>query len=65
MSVDDKPWIAVEAKLNDVNILPHLHYFKEKLNIPFVYQVIKKEGIDNFIKGVRVVSADRFLAGLI
>ena len=65
MSVDDKPWFAVEAKLSDVNLSPHLYYFKEKLNIPFVYQVIKKEGIDNFIKGVRVVSADRFLAGLI
>jgi len=65
LSVDDKPWFAVEAKLNDVNISPHLYYFKEKLNIPFVYQVIKKKGVDNYIKGVRVVSADRFLAGLI
>ena len=33
---------------------------------PYVcYQVIKKTNVDSFIKNVRVVSADRFLGGLI
>lgn len=65
VNIDGNPWFAVEVKLNDVNPSPHLNYFKEKLNIPHCYQVVKREGVDKIIKGIRVVSADRFLAGLI
>lgn len=65
LTIDEKPWIALEAKMNDTNVSPHLFYFKEKLSIPFCYQIVKKGDVDSFIKGVRVVSADRFLAGLI
>ena len=42
-----------------------LDYFKEKLKIPFAYQVVKQSGVDNFNNGVRVVSANRFLEALI
>jgi len=38
---------------------------KEKLNIPYCYQLIKKSGVDQLISGIRIVSADRFLCGLI
>jgi len=55
----------VEAKINDANVSPHLHYFKNKLNTPYSYQVVKKSGVDRFINKIRVVSADAFLAGLI
>ncbi|MGB2929297.1 MAG: DUF4143 domain-containing protein, partial [Desulfobacterales bacterium] len=65
LTIDEKPWIALEAKMNDTNVSSHLFYFKEKLSIPFCYQIVKKGDIDSFIKGVRIVSADRFLAGLI
>ncbi len=65
VTIAEKPWFAVEAKMNETNVSPHLFYFKEKLNIPFCYQVVKKGDVDSFIKGVRIVSADRFLAGLI
>ena len=65
MTIDKKPWFAVEAKTNDINPSPHLYYFAEKLKIPFSYQVVKRAGVDSFINGVRIVSADRFLAGLI
>jgi hypothetical protein len=65
VTIDEKPWFAVEAKINDINPSPHLYYFAEKLKIPFSYQVVKRAGIDSFINGVRIVSADRFLAGLI
>jgi len=65
VTIAEKPWFAVEAKMNDTNVSPHLFYFKEKLNIPFCYQVVKKGDVDSFIKGVRIVSADRFLASLI
>jgi hypothetical protein len=65
VTIDNKPWFAMEAKSNDINPSPHLYYFSEKLKIPFSYQVVKRDGIDNFIKGVRIVSAARFLGGLI
>ena len=65
MTIDKKPWFAVEAKINDVNASPHLYYFQDKLKIPFSYQVVKQKGVDTLSKGVRVVSANRFLAALI
>jgi len=65
VTVDKKPWFAVEAKINDVNVSPHLFYFKDKLKIPFAYQVVKQMGVDRFTNGVRIVSANNFLAGLV
>jgi len=65
VTIEKKPWFAVEVKINDVNASPHLHYFREKLKTPFSYQVVKQSGIDIFKNGVRIVSANRFLAGLI
>ncbi len=50
---------------SETNLSPHLYYFKAKLNIPFSYQIVKDADVDSFINGVRLVSADRFLAGLI
>ena len=65
LTVDGKPWFAVEAKVNDTNVSSHLFYFRERVQIPFCYQVVKKTGIDQLVNGVRTLSADRFLAGLI
>lgn len=62
---DGKPWFMVEAKLNDIKVSPHIKYFQAKLNVPYAYQVVRKSGIDIFSDGVRVVSADKFLAGLV
>jgi predicted AAA+ superfamily ATPase len=56
--------VSHRAVSNWLNILESFYYFKEKLQIPFCYQVIKKTNADSFIKNVRVVSADRFLGGL-
>ena len=44
---------------------PNLLYFRDRLSIPYIYQVIKKDKVDLLEKGGRVVSAGRFLAGLI
>lgn len=63
VTADQKPWFAVEVKINDTRVSPHLH--KEKLSIPYCYQVVKKPGVDRLVKGIRVVSADKFLCGLI
>jgi predicted AAA+ superfamily ATPase len=64
VTVDDKPWFAVETKVEDENIASLL-YFGERLKIPFLYQVVLKSGIDYFKNGVRIISADKFLTGLI
>jgi hypothetical protein len=65
VTVDRKPWFAVEAKLSDEDVSTNLRYFLDKLKIPFAYQVIRKSGVHSLICGVHVVSADRFLGGLI
>ncbi|OGR85646.1 MAG: hypothetical protein A3J74_06200 [Elusimicrobia bacterium RIFCSPHIGHO2_02_FULL_57_9] len=62
---DGKPWFAVEVKTQDQEVSSNLRYFREKLNIPFSYQVLKKSGVDMFNNGVRVVSADKLLAALV
>jgi len=65
VTVDRKPWFAVETKLADENVSRDLEYFRAKLRIPFAYQVIRKRGVHRLIRGVHVISADRFLAGLV
>jgi len=65
VTVDEKPWFAVEVKTQDEGVAPSLKYFQERLKIPFVYQILKKKSVDKFIEGVRVVSADKFLTSLI
>ena len=55
----------MEAKLNDTTLSPSLLYFKERLSIPFIYQVVKKDGIDLLEKGARIISAGKFLTGII
>lgn len=63
--LDKKPWFAVEVKLAHANVSPALYYFKEKLKIPYLYQVVKTPGVDRLIDGVRVISASRFLSALV
>jgi predicted AAA+ superfamily ATPase len=65
VTIGGKPWFAVEAKLKDTGLSPHLLYFKERLSIPYVYQVVKKTGVDKIEKGARIISASKFLSGLI
>ena len=65
VTVNEKPWFAVEAKTQDEEVSSNLKYFRERLNIPFSYQVLKKKGVDKHVGGVRVISADKLLAALI
>jgi predicted AAA+ superfamily ATPase len=65
VTINNKPWFAVEVKLNDTSLSPSLLYFRERLAIPYVYQVVKKEKTDRLEKGARIISAGRFLSGLI
>ena len=65
VAINGKPWFAVEAKLKDTAVSPHLLYFMERLNIPYSYQVVKKDNTDILQKGVRIISAGKFLTALI
>jgi len=65
VTVNEKPWFAVEVKRADRTIATPLYYFKEKLKIPYIYQVISLPGIDTLKNGVRLVSAGRFLSALL
>lgn len=61
---DRKPWFAVEAKLSETAPSPQLRYFKERLQIPYTYQVIRKASVDILREGIRIISADKFLGGV-
>ena len=65
VTLKNKPWFAIEVKLQDTNINRSTYYFKQKINIPYVYQVIKKTGIDIEKNDIRVIFADRFLYSLV
>lgn len=65
ITIDRKPWMAVEVKNNDEKLSKHLIYFKNKLKIPFAYQVISKKDVDWIQNEVRIMSVDKFLIGLI
>jgi len=65
ITIDRKTWFAVEVKSTDQKTSTHLKYFKEKLQIPFSYQVVKDSGVDFWQDGIRIISADKFLSALI
>lgn len=60
-----KPWFAVEAKVGEAAIDPSLLYFRDRLRIPFVYQVVL-QGTRDFVQdGVRCLPAAAFLSALL
>ncbi|NOX18716.1 MAG: ATP-binding protein, partial [Chlorobi bacterium] len=65
VSVKNKPWFAVEVKLTERKPSPNLFYYGERLKIPFCFQVVKTEKIDILRDDVRIISADKFLSGLV
>ncbi len=65
VSSDSKPWFAVEVKLNDTQPSPNISYFKERLKIPYLYQVVMKKDTDFIKDDIRVISADKFLTALV
>jgi predicted AAA+ superfamily ATPase len=65
VAVDKKPWLAVEVKLSDTKVSPSLYYFKERLNVPYLFQVVKTPGVDRLSSDIRVISASRFLPALV
>ncbi|MBI4235333.1 ATP-binding protein, partial [Candidatus Peregrinibacteria bacterium] len=64
VSVDKKPWFAVEVKNSSEETSPWLNYYKERLKIPFLYQVVNKPNFNKMRNGAHVISVERFLNGL-
>lgn len=65
VTVDDKPWFCLEVKTTAKDIPSSLRYFKNKLNIPFSYLVVKEEDVDFLKDGVRFISASKFLTAFV
>ncbi len=65
VTVARKPWFAVEVKLRETRVDQALAHFRERLAIPWTFQVVL-EGTRDFVEdGVRVLPAGRFLAALV
>lgn len=63
VSMDGKPWLCAEAKLSKEAVSPALRYFAAKMKIPYVYQVVREEGVDVIRDNIRTISASSFLTG--
>jgi len=64
VTVDNKPWFAVESKLSDQNVDKSIHYFKERIGLPWIYQVTLNGDRDVIRDGVRIIPAHVFLSAL-
>jgi predicted AAA+ superfamily ATPase len=64
VTVDKKPWFAVEAKVSGDEIDASLQYFRTRLKIPFAYQVVQDGRRDFVEEGVRCLPAWKFLRAL-
>jgi len=65
VSVDGKPWFAVEAKVSSKETSASLAYFSKKMKIPFSYQVVRQGGVDFIKDRIRFISASKFLTALV
>jgi hypothetical protein len=65
VTLQGRPWFAVEAKLAATRPDRHLRDLREQLDIPWVYQVSLAACRDVMDQGIRCVSADRFFGALV
>jgi predicted AAA+ superfamily ATPase len=63
IAVDGKPWLCAEAKISKDTPSAALRYFAARMKIPYVYQVIREEGVDVIRDNIRTISASAFLTG--
>jgi uncharacterized protein len=55
----------IEVKSKKSAISNHLKYFKEKLNTKHAYQLVFEDNVDEDHNGIRMMSAAKFLSGLV
>jgi hypothetical protein len=64
VTMDRRPWFAVEAKVSAAAVDPSIRYFRARLRIPWTYQVVLESNRDVSEDGVRMLPAASFLAAL-
>ena len=64
VTVKGRPWLAIEVKTSDTGVDPSLIYFRDRLRIPFVYQLVLDTKRDVVDRGVRVMPVHTFLGAL-
>jgi len=64
VTLKGRPWMAAEVKVSDTAVDPSLVYFRDRLRIPYAYQVVLEARRDVVDQGVRVVPAHAFLGAL-
>lgn len=65
VTFDRQPWFAVEAKTAEESVSPALRYFRERVQIPFWFQVVRNGSRDFVQDGIRVMPARKFLSALV
>ncbi|MFH0799210.1 MAG: ATP-binding protein [Pseudomonadota bacterium] len=65
VTIDRKPWFAVEAKVASDTISPDLKYFGDRLKIPYLFQVTFDGGREFVENGVHLLPAAKFLTALV
>lgn len=65
VTISEKPWFAVEVKTSAKTISSHLKYFMNRMDIPFLFQVVLQDDVDFMSDRIRVISAPRFLGALV
>lgn len=64
VTLDNRPWFAVEVKTSGRTIDPSLFYFRDRLKIPYAYQVVLDLDREFLEDGVHCLPAADFLAAL-
>lgn len=64
VTVNRKPWFAVEAKVGSDKPSSHLRYFGQRFEIPFLYQVVSGACRDHVRDGIRITPAARLLPAI-
>ena len=65
LCIDHRPWMAVEVKTDSRSLSKHLFYLRERLKIPYCYQVTADRDTHYQKDGITAISAARFLSALV
>ncbi|MBI5230446.1 MAG: ATP-binding protein [Candidatus Magasanikbacteria bacterium] len=65
VTLNGEPWLAIEVKNSDQTLSKSLSYFKKKTGVQLAYQLINKSDVDVLRDGIRIMSMEKFLSGLV